>query len=223
MVETKFLLQCGKRLAGSQSAVRLSQDEATVLLLARKLRERDPRTAGGRCFGASLGFAGAAARKGIPVTLLRWTVLHDAHYSDHWAIRFNPQFAVDLTSVQFDAGGAILQRIDAYPPNYVAPRAYPFALFAASYAGSAPAQRFPARVMWRFYWAMLAYDLRRTYAQGRLLSLPWLCLTRVRECFPLIAHSLHEWAYRRLAALDARIRTQRAQENSTNDARGVLR
>ena len=187
-----------------------------MLLLEKKLREPNHRNAVGRCFGASLAFASAAKHNGISGSLIRWTVLHDERFADHWAIRLNEHFAVDLTSIQFDSTGEILQKINSYPSNFVSPREYPFEIFSNLYTKAVDAHRFSAGIMWGFYKTMLRYDLKFAYQQGRLLRMPMLFIGRIKECLPLIANSLNEWAYRRLNTLHRRINEQKEVKKTTS-------
>jgi hypothetical protein len=215
-MDTKFLHKCWTRLSSTNGAVKLSPEETFMLLLAKKLREPNHCNAGGRCFSASLAFASAAKHKGILVSLIRWTVLHDEQFADHWAIRLNEHFAVDLTSIQFDTSGEVLQRISSYPPNFVSLREYPFEIFSNLYTREFNAYRFSARMMWGFYKTMLRYDLRCAYLQGRLLQMPALFIGRIKECFPLIARSLSEWVNRSLNTLHRRFNEQKEDAKTTS-------
>jgi hypothetical protein len=214
-MRARFLNKCFTRLSNTTGATQLSQDEKVLLHLAKKLREPNRRTAEGSCFGSCLAFASAAEEKGIRVSLMRWTVLNDARFADHWALRFNRNFAIDLTSVQFDANGEVLQEIVSYPANYSSLREYPFEIFSGLYGGALEVRRFPVRTMWGFYGTMLTYDLRCAYLQGRLLRLPILFIGRMKEGLPLVAQGLREWAHRRLDTLAARINQQRAGDKTT--------
>jgi len=117
--------------SGTSSA---TQPQRLLLRLAARHRLRSPVQARGRCFSASLDLALDAQKRGVSVTLLRWRVVGDDDFVDHWAVRFDDQQALDLSSVQFDPAGRLLQPMALYPEPFIDRRDYPASLFLPTYA-----------------------------------------------------------------------------------------
>jgi len=90
--------------------VQFSDEEEFILRIAKKMRESGGYDSRGRCFGASLAFASVLRHLGFQASLIRWKVLYDNQFADHWAVRLNHDFAIDLTSLQFEAQGEVLQK-----------------------------------------------------------------------------------------------------------------
>lgn len=111
-----------------------TQQQRLLLRLAARHRLRSLVHARGRCFSASLDLALDAHKRGLAVTLLRWRVTGQDDFVDHWAVRFDPERALDLSSVQFDPAGRLLQPIRMYPAQFLDCREYPASLFLPTYA-----------------------------------------------------------------------------------------
>lgn len=111
-----------------------TQQQRLLLRLAARHRQRSLVQARGRCFSASLDLALDAHKRGLAVTLLRWRVVGQDDFVDHWAVRFDDKQALDLSSVQFDPAGRLLQPIGLYPTQFVDRREYPASLFLPTYA-----------------------------------------------------------------------------------------
>lgn len=79
----------------------------------------------GRCFTASALLAHELSSSGVAVDLVRWRVVGDPRFRDHWAIRLDDEHTLDLTSVQFSAHAPLVMRLQDYPENFRRPRSYP--------------------------------------------------------------------------------------------------
>ena len=207
-MESKFLRTCLKKLSNDPSWTKISQEQRTLLWLSKSLRDTNQRSASGRCFGSCLTLGREAEKREIPLKLIRWKVLNDKDYADHWAVRFNETFTIDLTSVQFDKSGEVLQKVSAYPQNFSSMREYPFEIFSEIYQKEPDPQKFSSKTMWDFYKAMLFYDLRSVQQKKALMSTSIELMDRIKECIPLIVYSVNEWANGRLVSINNRVNLQ---------------
>lgn len=175
-----------------------SREHMAMLRLAKKLKIQNSGNVDGHCLYMSLLFAKAAKRQGVSVSLLRWTVLRDDQFADHWAVKFNDDFALDLTSIQFDPRGAILQKINAYPANFVHPMTYPATIFVDAQMPSADVRRFPIPTMWVLYKKIFKQDIQSAYKAKALHRLPRIGLQFVKHGLSLLLRGLNDWAFERL-------------------------
>ncbi len=188
--------------------VQFSDEEEFILRIAKKMRESGGYDSRGRCFGASLAFASVLRHLGFQASLIRWKVLYDNQFADHWAVRLNHDFAIDLTSLQFEAQGEVLQKIKSYPANFVSLREYPFEIFLDQFEIGRDAHCFSVKSMHSFYFAMFKYDLAQTFLEGRRAHIVALTSRFVVEYFPLVLSGLNAWAMKRKAKLLCRLRSR---------------
>jgi len=59
------------------------------------------------------------------VHFLRWFVRCDADFFEHWALKINPEQALDLTAAQIDGDPTPMRLIASYPSHFGQPRQYP--------------------------------------------------------------------------------------------------
>ena len=178
---------------------KFSAEEEFILQVAKKMHESNCECSIGRCFGSSLAFASGLRQMGVQIVLIRWRVLRDKQFADHWAIRLNQDFAIDLTSIQFEMQGKVLQKIKSYPENFVNLREYPFQIFLEQYERECGggANQFSAQSMLRFSLAMFNYDLVRASSERKWLHMATLLSRFAGEFFFLAAGSLNAWAKKR--------------------------
>lgn len=134
-----------------------------LVSLARAFHLLDADEAAGRCLSVAFDVAiEAKARLGLDLNLIRWRVVADPHYMDHWAILLDDGRVLDPTRVQVDGSRALVGPAGGYPQNFLEARVYPASLLIARY------QRTPLRAegrlnsgfMWRCALSMLSFDLR---------------------------------------------------------------
>ena len=206
-----FLGNFRGRLLVDSDLVRFSAEEEFIILVAKKMREPNLECSSGRCFGASLAFASGMRQMGVRVTLIRWRVLLDKQFADHWAIRLNQDFAIDLTSIQFETQDKVLQKIKSYPANFVCPRVYPFEIFLDAYEGGRnkggrDTNQFSAQTMQRFYVAMFNYDLACTISERKWWRIAALLNRAVIGYLHFVACGLNAWATERKEKLLSKLR-----------------
>ena len=171
-----------------------NHDQVVLLHLARRMKIRNRRQAVGRCFGTSLACAAAANRKGVHVSLIRWKVLNDREYADHWAIRFSETLALDLTSAQFDVHADVVQNIETYPDNFMEPMEYPFGLFAEVCANNSDLKQLTTKSMLGVYVRMFIHDIKSRQAGKIKWNILGVGVRFVKECASITARSLGDWA-----------------------------
>lgn len=139
---------------------RLSSDQLASLTGPLKITRPDE--AAGRCLSVSLAFALAALqRHGVNAELVKWRVVGDPCYTDHWAVKLNDRAVIDLTRVQVDGTSQAVCAIDSYPANFKDCRAYPASLLLNAYV-AVPLQG-ESRLSNQFAWycgtRLLQFDL----------------------------------------------------------------
>lgn len=156
----------------------VTPQQRLLLRLAARHRLRSVVHARGRCFSVSLDLALDAHKRGLAVTLLRWRVVGEDDFVDHWAVRFDDAQALDLSSVQFDPAGRLLQPIGLYPEQFVERREYPASLFLPTYACVALHRRgrLPLSFLSAVCTAMWRHDLGSALRRGALLHAAGVCL-----------------------------------------------
>jgi hypothetical protein len=179
-------------------ASKQSREHMAMLRLAKKLKIQNNGNVDGHCLYMSLLFAKTAKRQGISVSLLRWTVLRDDQFADHWAVKFSDDVALDLTSIQFDPKGTILQKINAYPGNFVHPMTYPATIFADAQLPRGDLLRFPISTMWVLYKKIFKQDIRSAYKAKTLHRMPRIGLQFIKQGLSLLMRCLDDWAFERL-------------------------
>ena len=149
-----------------------TQQQRLLLRLAARHRLRSLVHARGRCLSASLDLALDAHKRGLAVSLLRWRVKASDDFVDHWALRFDEVQALDVSSVQFDPAGRLLQPISAYPPEFTDCREYPASLFLPAYARVALHRRgrLPLAFLSVVCTGMWRHDVDQALRRARLLE-----------------------------------------------------
>jgi hypothetical protein len=143
--------------------------------LARPLRLTRVDEAAGRCLSASLDLAHRALlQHGVALQLVKWCVLGDPHYVDHWAVLRDADSVWDVTRIQVDARRELVYGLDSYPPNFQNRRIYPASLLLAQYtpASTDSSPRLPSHFLWHCGTSLLRFDLGQAWQQ-RSLSLAW--------------------------------------------------
>lgn len=187
----------------------LSRSKLIALAPAFEITRADE--AAGRCLSVSLDFALAARERfGIELDLVKWRVVGDLSYVDHWAVRLDEDTAIDLSHVQVDGSRRLVSPLADYPGHFQRRRIYPAASLLDAYVASLLTH--DARLTNRFLWTcgteLLAHDLRRSWVSrdaGLALSaLGELRTFLVLFCNGWLARSLE----RRAATLLARLNSQ---------------
>jgi hypothetical protein len=138
----------------------------TLVRLAKRLQITDRQAAAGVCLSLSMELAlWVRARCGADVRLVRWRVVGDPQYLDHWAVEFDADRVVDLTRVQVDGSRALICPVDGYPLNYTHRSSYPVSLFEDAYAasGGSSNERLADRFLWRCGVRRFGADLGAAY------------------------------------------------------------
>jgi hypothetical protein len=105
----------------------------TLIAAAEHQRIRSPDAAAGMCLTASVEFA-LAASKLVSLQLVRWRVVQDPAYCEHWALLLNEDEVLDLTHVQVDGDDWPVHALRTYPTHYRDPRLYPCELLTELFA-----------------------------------------------------------------------------------------
>jgi hypothetical protein len=140
-------------------------------LIAHRLQIVRASEAAGRCLTASLDFAvQAATHHGIEVQLVKWRVVGDPHYVDHWAVLRDDQSVFDLTRIQVDKSRQLVCKLDSYPANYTDRRIYPAALVLGDYlaAGKPHEARLSTAFIWTCGTKLLRFDLEQAWRRREL-------------------------------------------------------
>ena len=106
-------------------------DPLDVLLdYARQHHVRAEHFASGLCLDASLDLARQAHALGLgdQVAFVRWRVVGDARFRDHWALAIGDERVLDMTAVQIDGNAEPLRGLDSYTGALTSRRTYPLNL-----------------------------------------------------------------------------------------------
>jgi hypothetical protein len=144
------------------SASILQFSSQSFIALAKGFRICATDEAAGRCLAVSLDLGLAAhERLGLSTRLVKWRVIDDPRYLDHWAVMLDDERVIDLTRVQVDGNVRLVSRLSDYPSNYTEPRIYPAALLMHEYArhGSVGLGRLSSRFMLTCGMNLLHHDL----------------------------------------------------------------
>jgi len=141
----------------------MRSEQELLLQAARRFHLTHYGDAFGRCFAHVLGVAQAAKRQGLAVELVRWDIIGDRDFYDHWAVSCGEDVVIDPTHVQVDGDSGLLQAVTSYPAHFKNLRRYPAALllplFDALDVGRC--DHMPFRFMWQSGLALLRHDMRR--------------------------------------------------------------
>jgi hypothetical protein len=145
-----------------------------LVSLAERLQLTTPEEAAGHCLSVSLDFALAARQfYGVESRLVKWTVVGDRHYVDHWAVLLDDEHVLDMTHVQVDGRNTLVARIDSFPANFRMPRVYPAELLTGSYLESQEqgTGRFTSRFLWTCGARLFRHDVRAALASRDVSTL----------------------------------------------------
>lgn len=180
----------------------------SILQLGRRHQIRRRSDAAGRCLVASLEFVRLVRQRfGVELDLVRWDVVDDPEFVDHWAVSLGASRVIDLTRVQVDGDRRIQSDIDDYPPNLRAPTVYPSAPLLGLYRriGPTAGDRLPGRFMLSCAVKLFAHDLARAW-RGRSAHLLLRALRQFHRQLSLLLHgTLVRGLERCLGTLLARI------------------
>lgn len=129
----------------------------------------------GLCLQATLAIAEEARRLnlGRRVGFVRWSVLRDMAFLEHWALVLDGTRVLDMTAVQVDGNADPLRRLASYPANYVRPRQYPatVVLDVMEHHVSGTGRNFSRRLLWTLHLALFRHDAGRASQARSLLAL----------------------------------------------------
>jgi hypothetical protein len=179
--------------------------------IAKRFQIVQAAEAAGRCLSASLDLATqAAAQHGIAAQLVKWRVLGDLQYVDHWAVLRDEFTVFDLTRVQVDGSRKLVCSLDSYPANFTDQRVYPAGLLLGDYLamGGAHETRLPTAFLWACGTKLLRFDLAQAW-QHRELRFALATLDEAAtfvKCF--VVGCFTRWLEDRSQELLARLRAQ---------------
>jgi len=145
-----------------------------LLSLAERMQLTTREEAAGHCLSVSLDFALAARQfYGEESRLIKWTVVGDPHYVDHWAVLLDDERVLDMTHVQVDGRRRLVSRIDSYPSNFCNARVYPAELLTGAYMESQGHEtgRFTNRFIWTCGARLFRHDVTAALAAHHLHGL----------------------------------------------------
>ena len=154
-----------------QSSV-LSVAPQRLIALARPFQVKGAASAIGRCLSISLDVAVEAQRRrlGLDVKLVKWHVVNDPHFVDHWAVMLDDERVIDVTRAQVDGKNTLVCGINDYPANFKNRRVYPARLLTSVYQVSCPSSsvRLSDHFLWRCGTRLFAFDLAEALRARRL-------------------------------------------------------
>lgn len=148
-----------------------SESTRRLVLLAERLQLTTAEEAAGHCLSVSLDFALAARQfYGLESRLVKWTVVGDRHYVDHWAVLLDDEHVLDMTHVQVDGRNTLVASIDSYPAHFRMARTYPAELLTDAYIESQEhgTGRFTSRFLWTCGARLFAHDLQAAFVSREL-------------------------------------------------------
>jgi hypothetical protein len=138
-----------------------------LISLAERLQLTTPQEAAGHCLSVSLDFALAARQfYGVDSQLVKWSVVDDRHYVDHWAVLLGDERVLDMTHVQVDGTAQLVVPIGSYPSNFRNARVYPAELLTGAYLESQEQKtgRFTNRFLWTCGSRLFRHDMKAALA-----------------------------------------------------------
>ena len=169
---------------------------------------RDAESARGRCLDATVELGREALRLGVAqqVAFVRWHVLNDPDFMEHWALVLDDGRVIDPTAVQVDGDPRALRRMDEYPANYVSPRRYPVDSLVPMLDAGEPANgwRYSRRQMWSLHRWMFRHDVQAGVRARSPRDLAEAGRTLACSAFALAVDAALEWAVNRAAKVQAR-------------------
>lgn len=172
---------------------------------ARKLSQ-----AAGRCLVASLTLANRAKELGLDheFVMVRWDVVGDPNYAEHWAVEHQSGQVFDLTAVQVFNDVAPLRTIAQYPENYLRPVRYPTQVVASAFTAifNHNGERLPTAYLWKAQMELCFFDLRRFFAGLNMHKMYFPASRAIRATVFLLTSTIMNWALYRLAHVLAKAR-----------------
>ncbi|MET0383841.1 MAG: hypothetical protein ABW032_10520 [Burkholderiaceae bacterium] len=151
----------------------MAGDYSLALLenFAMAARHRTAAESQGRCLDATARLGAEADRLGLAgaVEFVRWRVLDDLHFLEHWALAVvGDGRVIDLTAVQVDGDDRPLKRLEEYPANYVQPRRYPIAVMLGflKRCGLDSGRGFSRRSLLTLHWNLCRHDAGQAVRAG---------------------------------------------------------
>ncbi len=169
---------------------------------------RDAQDARGRCLDATVELGREALRLGVSqrVAFVRWHVVNDPEFMEHWALALDDGRVIDPTAAQVDGDPRALRRMDEYPANYLSPRHYPVDGLVPLMEAQGPAHglRYSRRQMWFLHRWLFRHDTRAAVRARSARDLADAGRALMRSAFMLAVDAALERAVNRAARLQAR-------------------
>jgi hypothetical protein len=117
--------------------------------------------AAGMCFLTTMEFVFASMiASSIELQLVRWEVVDDPDFCEHWAIALSGDEVIDLTRAQVDGNLKVLHRINSYPCGYQQMKRYPVRTILHDFlSAGGHLNDMSARSAIGIRWAMFRFDL----------------------------------------------------------------
>ena len=186
-------------------------DPLDVLLdYARQHHVRAEHFASGLCLDASLDLARQAHALGLgdQVAFVRWRVVGDARFRDHWALAIGGERVLDMTAVQIDGNAEPLRGLDSYTGALTSRRTYPLNLLFELVDRDEPShtaiRSYPRRLVWRIQCTLAGYDAKRSLRRGSVYGLFKAAGELFDAALVLASGHLHDRLVRRLGCLQQR-------------------
>ena len=116
----------------------------------------------GMCFQATLALGREARRLGLDhdVEFIRWRVLRDVDFLEHWALLIDGGRVLDMTAMQVDGDPQPLRHVADYPGNYVRPSRYPLSLVLGVIDGIEPpsGRNYARATLWTLHRRLFAHE-----------------------------------------------------------------
>lgn len=161
------------------------------------------------CFQATLALGREARRLSLEerVTFIRWRVLRDVNFLEHWALALDDGSVLDMTAVQVDGNPNPLRSVEGYPANYVRPRRYPIALVLAVMERDVlePGKNYSRRLLWVLHRRLFRHEAGHALRACSPRALCNAVAALVRSGVTLCTGYLLEQAIRRMSRLLLRL------------------
>ena len=186
-----------------------------LLKFARSQTFNHVRDAKGMCFYSSLKFALDAQQRGETVQLVRWELVDDDDFCDHWAVYWTEDRVIDLSYRQFSPhSSALVHKIEDYPSNCLRPRVYPAHLLLGRFArleDLGGGRRLPVSFMIASGWALFKHDLSQSGQQpgSRMMAALYSSRMLMRTAYKCTVSALLERFKERRQQLERRLSAER--------------
>ena len=163
----------------------------------------------GMCFQATLNLAREAQRLGFGsrAEFIRWDVVKDVDFLEHWALTLDDGRVLDMTAMQVDGDAQPVRHVDDYPVNYVRPRRYPAALIlgAIDSVGTPSGRHYPCATLWMLHKRLFAHEAAAALRARSIRHGLDAVAAVMRTAFKLSLVGLLEHAIRRMSRLLVRL------------------